>query len=143
MKTSKSLFVAIAVSFLVLTAVNNRNPKKVNEPFESKKFIHEFKGEKEAITFKGVVLSLNQTPLSNALVTIGDSVLITDANGEFEIHNHLIDKDFLSIKAESGGYKSKSMVLTEKDNAQSLKIVLKPYDSLSLHWFSEHNHLID
>lgn len=143
MKTSKSLFLAIAVSFSVLTAVNNNSSNKAELPIEPKEFIHEFKGEQEAITFRGVVLSLDKTPLSNAVITIGDSVVISDTKGEFEIYNHLIDKDFISIKAESEGFKAKSMVLKEKNKAQALEIVLKPYDSLSLHWFSEHNYLID
>jgi len=136
------ILVNIVIISLFSTACAEKKSVKVNsEP--NYEYLHDYHGERQALDFKGIVLSMDNSPLKNASITIGDSTVTSNENGEFEIHHHFIDRDFISIMIAHEGYKSRSMILADKANSQSIVIVLKPYDSLNLAWFSKNNHLLD
>jgi hypothetical protein len=136
------IMVTIIIITLLSTACAEKRSIKVNsEP--NYEFLHDYHGEFQTLDFKGIVLSMDNTPLNNASITIGDSTVTSNKNGEFEIHNHFIDRDFIPIMITHKGYKSRSMILVDKTNSQSIVIILKPYDSLNLDWFSKNNHLLD
>lgn len=139
----KSLWLIV---LLVISSINMSCSKKRLQQSKSKivykEYLDEFNSPKVAFSFKGVVLSQNAKPIANAKVNIGDSIITTNNSGEFELNDHLIDKDFIYIVAEHEGYKSQSIELKNQPDYKSMTIVLIPYDSLSLHWFSKYNHAI-
>jgi len=143
MKISKSLLIALAMPTLIVSSFIASSPPTENPAPKEGNFFHDYKGLTEVLSFKGMLLSMDKTPLKNAQVTIGDSTVTTDDNGHFELINHPVDKDFIAITAESEDHRSRFLVLAHKSESETIEIVLKPYDSLNLHWFNEHNHLLD
>lgn len=143
MKTSKSLFIATAMSVLFVTIFVASSSSSENSTSNQSEFFHNANGSTVEMSFKGRLLSMDKTPLINAQVTIGDSTVTTDNNGYFELINHPVDKDFIAITAESEDHKSKFLVLSDKSTSETIEIILKPYDSLNFHWFNKNNHLLE
>ena len=76
--------------------------------------------------FIGQIVSVNNTPIQNASVAIGTTIVQTDKNGVFVIKNASVNENFAYITAKKSGFidGSRSVVPTEGSN--SIKIMLLP-----------------
>jgi hypothetical protein len=74
--------------------------------------------------FIGQVVDINNLPISNVLISVGDSEVETDNKGMFIILNALVHSDFAFLKANKAGFFQGSATLIPNEGTNRVKIVL-------------------
>ncbi|MDO1502540.1 hypothetical protein Q2T40_20585 [Winogradskyella maritima] len=81
-------------------------------------------GQDVSHDFIGKIINVNHTPLSNVIISIGDSQAITDNNGVFVIKNATVKERFAYVKAKKNGYFNASRSLIPTSGTNNVSIVM-------------------
>ncbi|TYA74755.1 hypothetical protein [Seonamhaeicola marinus] len=93
---------------------NNDKPSNFHENF----------GSEINRTFIGNIVNINDTPIENVTITIGDKQAQTDENGVFIIENATVNEQFAYVKASKSGYIHGSRALTPTNGVNKVSIML-------------------
>ena len=141
MKSIKSLYLAIVFCCLILTTCENRNHiSNKNKENVNPKTLSEYLGKEISRNFNGIVLDENKIPVKDAIVSIGNKIVITDFIGSFKIKSANVNFNFAYLKVEKTGYKNTAKYITPNDSINEVLIVLQDENEPCLFWFCEHNH---
>lgn len=140
MKSIKSISIAIAISFLSITACIKSNASEEKKQNESPQNFSEYLGEKISKSFIGTVVDENKNPLENVTITIGNKTAITDSIGHFEIKNTNVNEHFPYLEAKKQGYENNTISIVPKNEIEELSIILEYNGTPCLFWFCRHNH---
>jgi len=106
MKNSTLKLIALCFALMTITACQDEeanfiiNPPSQNIPDN----FSDFFGDEISRDFLGSVVDINNNPIPNATVTIGNDTAMTDSNGVFIINNASVNERFGYIKVEKQGY---------------------------------------
>lgn len=136
----KSISLAIAISFLSLTACEKNNISDENKLSENPRTLADYLGKKIQKNFIGTVVSEEEKPLENVAITIGNKTILTDSNGDFIIENANVNTDFAYLEAKKEGYKNNALSIVPSNSINEVIIELQEENELCLYWFCKHNH---
>lgn len=92
-------------------------------PNEFGEFSENFGNEMTA-DFYGVINDINNSPLSDVMITIGNQTVLTDTNGIFFITNAQVFENFAYIRANKPGYLSGSRTIVPTNGLNKVQIIL-------------------
>lgn len=93
---------------------NNDTPSNFHENF----------GSEINRTFIGNIVDINNTPIENVTISIGDIQAQTDEHGVFIIENAVVNERFAYVKAAKSGYIHGSRALTPTNGVNKVTIML-------------------
>ena len=121
MKILKSLFFVLLI--LVVTSCEDDNWNSDNPPVQQSNFSENF-GSSINARFFGKVVNEENNPVSDVLITIGNSMTTTDVNGIFSIENASVFEKFAYIKATKDGFIDGSRTLVPSNGTNQVSIML-------------------
>lgn len=122
----KKKYPLFALLLLILLSCENE-PIFSSQSLEhnSTEFAENF-GNEITRTFLGEIVDINNLPLADALVTIGNSIALTDSNGIFIIRDATVNERFGYIKANKAGYINASRTLVPSEGTNKVRIMMLP-----------------
>jgi hypothetical protein len=96
---------------------------QLDKDIESNGFSSNF-GNQVLRDFSGKVLDINELPVKNATISIGDKVVQTDVNGVFVINGANVHEKFAYITAKKSGYIDGSRTVVPTNGKNHVKIMM-------------------
>lgn len=105
------------------TTINNNQNSIVNNQNASA-FVQNF-GNQASHNFLGNVIDINNNPIQDVSISIGNSSAVTDQNGVFIINDASVYENFAYIKAQKSGYflGSRSLIPTQGTNKVTIMLL--------------------
>ncbi|MFK7781316.1 hypothetical protein [Psychroserpens sp.] len=120
-------FALLFLSALVTFSCDNDDNLSSSQDFDpnATEFAENF-GSAINRTFFGTVVDMNQNPIDNVMITIGNETAMTDSNGIFIIENAPVNQRFGYVKAEKAGYIHASRAVVPSDGTNKVRIMMLP-----------------
>ena len=126
----------IIMGFATCNDSNDISSKNGKEP---NLYLTDYSGEEIKTNIEGVILDVNQNPIQNATVKIGNKSVLTNAKGFYKIEKTKTFKDHSIVKVSKNGYISESSTLESLDSINKVDVSLKKTDEVCLFWFCRYH----
>ena len=124
MKNLNFLWTAILIC-LIFTACDPNEDETVYNPNPTTNFSQHF-GASVTRDFIGQVVDVNNNPIANAAVKIGNSTTQTDINGVLILNSANVNENFAYITATKSGYVNGSRAVVPTTGKNNIRIMLLP-----------------
>ena len=126
MKSIKYIFILIVMSCVSSCNTDDTTTNtNQNQDHDPTAFAENF-GNAISRDFIGTVVDMNNNPLINVSIRIGNVLRMTDINGVFIITNAPVNERFAYIKAEKAGYIHASRVIVPSVGTNKVRIMMLP-----------------
>ncbi|WP_299273889.1 carboxypeptidase-like regulatory domain-containing protein [uncultured Psychroserpens sp.] len=127
MKILKVCFTTLIALFLTSCELDDSDSSGTlqSQNPDSTAFSENF-GDEISRNFLGTVVDINNIPISNVMITIGNSTATTDNNGVFIINSATVNQRFGYIKAEKTGYIHASRAVVPSEGTNKVHIMMLP-----------------
>ena len=122
----KSFVLSLFLSIVIISCDKDDSPSNNNNNNQDPNptaFAQNF-GNEISRTFLGSVKDINNNPIENVSITIGNSNVSTDSNGIFIITNANVHERFAYVKAEKAGYIHGSRSVVPSSGTNKISITL-------------------